>query len=63
MRQTVINLLIIAVVGGVLYFALSNAFTEGTANIVTLGYFLLTVRFLDLLESIEGMIGGSTNPL
>lgn len=62
MPRTVVSLLIIAAVGGVLYFALANAYTEGTANIITLGYFLLTVRFLDLLETIEGKISGSAHP-
>lgn len=53
MRQTIANLALIIAVGAILYYTLANAYTEGTANIVGLGYFLLTIRLLDLLETIE----------
>lgn len=53
MLRTVANLLIIVAVGIVLYFLVANAYTEGTANVIGLGYFLLTIRFFDLLETVE----------
>jgi len=61
MRQSVANLLLIIVVGGILYFVVGNTYTEGTANIIGLGYFLLTIRFLDILEYVEESLWGSSS--
>lgn len=63
MRQTIANLALIIAVGAVLYYTVANTYTEGTANIVGLGYFLLTIRLLDLLETIEGALTSSTPTL
>lgn len=51
--RTVVNLLAIILVGVMLYFVVADAYTEGTANIIGLGYFLLTIRIFDVLESVE----------
>ena len=63
MRQTIANLALIIAVGAVLYYTIANTYTGGTANIVGLGYFLLTIRLLDLLETIEGALTNSTPTL
>jgi hypothetical protein len=63
MRQTVANLALIIAVGLLLYYTIANMYTEGTANIVGLGYFLLTIRLLDLLKTIEDALTNSAPTL
>lgn len=53
MSRTVTKLAVIVVLGGLLYAATMNEFSQDTANVIALGYFILTVRLYDLMETIE----------
>ena len=61
MIRTVANLALIVIVGVAIYVMVANAYPTGTANIFILGYFLLTLRLYDLLESIEDAVFSSTS--
>lgn len=61
MRSIRLKLAIIIIAGGLLYAVIMNAYSADTANILILGYFILTIRLYELLEFVEGLLPSETS--
>lgn len=63
MKQPIINLGIILLVGVGLFLAFEQAYTPNTAKIIAFGYFLLTLRLYEFLDDIWERFSDSSEPL